>query len=114
MIPILCIVDVKHPPLWAEILSGVYWLLIFLGLVVPLANQLFPYIMAVRANGKRPLENERRQTAYEEARAAALQAAEPIKAAQDHRLSVQIRELDGLIATVTEKAEDVRKILRTL
>jgi len=43
-----------------------------------------------------------------------LKAAEPIKAAQDHRLRCQIRELDGLIKTVTEKADGIRKILRTL
>ncbi len=78
------------------------------------------YIGAVRpfcdnlVNGKRPLENARREKAYKAARAAALKAAEPVKAAQDHRLRCQIRELEGLIKTVTEKAEDVRRLLRTL
>jgi hypothetical protein len=71
-------------------------------------------LMARVANGNRPLENARRQRAYEEAREAALKAAEPVKAAQDHRLRCQIRELEGLIETVTDKAEDVRRLLITL
>lgn len=75
---------------------------------------LVSFAMATAANGKRPLENARRQKAYESARAAALKAAEPVKAAQDHRLRVQICELEGLIKTVTAKADEVRGILRTL
>jgi hypothetical protein len=75
---------------------------------------LQPHYKAEAANGSRPFENARRQKAYEEARASALKAAEPVKAAQDHRLRCQIRELEGLITTVTKKAEDVRGILRTL
>ena len=66
------------------------------------------------ANGNRPRENARRQEAYEEAMAAALKAAEPLKAAQDHRLRCQIRELEGLAKTVGEKEADVRRILATL
>jgi hypothetical protein len=75
---------------------------------------ILPHISAKSANGQRPQENARRQRKYELARAAALKAAKPIKAAQDHRLSVQIRELDGLIATMTKKVDDVRRLLRTL
>jgi len=43
-----------------------------------------------------------------------MKAAEPVKAAQDYRLTVQIRELDGLIMTITEKAKEVRNILKAL
>jgi len=66
------------------------------------------------ANGNRPRENARRQRAYEAAMAAALKAAEPLKAAEDHRLRCQIRELGGLAKTVGEKEADVRRILATL
>ena len=52
---------------------------------------------AKAANGSRPFENARRQKAYEEGRAEAMKAAEPMKAAQDHRLRCQIRELEGLL-----------------
>jgi hypothetical protein len=82
--------------------------------LVTLITGLVTYFTARVANGRRPLENARRQKAYEAACAAALKAAEPIKAAEDHRLGCQIRELEGLITTVTEKAEDVRRILGTL
>jgi hypothetical protein len=85
-----------------------------IALIVPSAVILSPHFKAWAANGKRPVENARRQKAYEEARASALKAAEPVKAAQDHRLRCQIREVEGLITTVTEKAEDVRRLLRTL
>ncbi len=66
------------------------------------------------ANGNKPLENARRQKVYEDAMAAALKAAEPIKAAEDHRLRCQIRELEGLAKTVCEKEADVRRMLATL
>ena len=89
-------------------------IILLLATVAPAAVLLTPYFKAKAANGKRPAENARRQKAYEKAYAEALQAAEPIKAAQDHRLRCQIRELEGLITTVTEKAEDVRRLLRTL
>jgi len=67
-----------------------------------------------RANSNRPAENARRQKAYEKAKAAALEDAVPLKAAQDHRLRVQIRELEGEIKAVNEKAANVRGILATL
>jgi len=72
------------------------------------------YFSATAANGQRPQENARRQRAYQEAVAAALRAAEPVKAATDHRLRVQIRELESLIKTLSEKQENVRRILATL
>ena len=76
---------------------------------LPLSDPLFK-----AANGNRPRENARRQKAYEGAMAAALKAAEPLKAAEDHRLRCQIRELEGLAKTVGEKEADVRRILATL
>ena len=72
------------------------------------------YFTVTVANGQRPQENARRQRAYKAACSAAMKAAEPVKAAQDYRLTVQIRELDGLIMTITEKAKEVRKILKAL
>lgn len=65
-------------------------------------------------NGNRPKENARRQKAYEEATVAALKAAERSKAAEDHRLRLQIRELEGLAKTVAAKEAEVRRILATL
>ncbi|MGA2324565.1 MAG: hypothetical protein ABSG22_12055 [Sedimentisphaerales bacterium] len=82
--------------------------------LVTLIIGLVPALTARIANGKRPQENARRQKAYEAAYAVALKAAEPVKAAQDHRLRSRICELEGLITTMTEKAEDVRRILATL
>lgn len=75
---------------------------------------LIRLLIARIENGRRPLENARRRKAYDEARLAAVKTAESVKAAQDHRLRCQIRELDGLIKTVTEKAEAVRRLLRTV
>ena len=66
------------------------------------------------ANGKRPQENARRQQAFNEATTAALKDAERKKLAEDHRLGLQIRELDGLVKTMGAKEADVRRILATL
>lgn len=91
------------------------WLLALGGWAVFLWHYWFgPYYNAKSENGNRPLENARRQKEYERAVTEALKAGEPVQAAQDHRLRCQIRELDGLIKTYTDKAEDVRRILRTL
>jgi hypothetical protein len=84
------------------------------GFVCFLLVGIVPCVRATIANGTRPAENSRRQHAYEEARAMALRAAEAIKAAEDHRLRCQIRELEGLAKTVGEKEADVRRILATL
>jgi transcription initiation factor TFIIIB Brf1 subunit/transcription initiation factor TFIIB len=75
---------------------------------------LVMFVITKIENGSSPFENARRQKAYGSACAVALKAAESVKAAQDHRLRTQICELEGLITTMTEKAEDVRKILKTL
>ena len=71
----------------------------------------FKHIKAEMANGNRPYENARRQKAYDEAVAAALRAAEPLKAAEDHRLRCQIRDLEGSAKMVSEMEADVRRIL---
>ena len=66
------------------------------------------------ANGNRPQENAHRQLKYERDMAAAMKDAERKKAAEDHRLRVQIRELEGEINAVGEKVAEVRQILTTL
>ena len=86
----------------------------WLFVIIPALVFVVTYSIAQAKNGERPIENARRQKAYESARIAELEAARLRKAAQDHRLGVQIRELDGLIETVTEKAEDICRILKTL
>jgi len=103
-----------HDPMWLTKLSSVWSFLISVVWIGPPAYSLIQYCVAKVANGKRPLENAKRLQAHNAACAAARKAAELKKAAQDHRLRCQIRDLEGLIETVTEKAEDDRKTLRTL
>ncbi|MCX6924484.1 MAG: hypothetical protein NT154_14900 [Verrucomicrobia bacterium] len=86
----------------------------FGGVIVCVLTGPFFHFMAKAANGKKPLENARRQKAYEEAKAAALKAAERSKAAEDHRLRLQIRELEGFAKTAAAKEAEVRQILVTL
>ena len=83
--------------------------LICSGLIVPCL-----YLRILVANGKKPQENARRERAYEEDMATAMRDAERNKSAEDHRLRVQIRELEGEIKAVGDKAEDVRRILTSL
>lgn len=87
--------------------AAVWMLLLSLG-------ALFVDYRARVANGNRPQENARRQKTYEEAKAAALKAAERSKAAEDHRLRLQIRELERLAKTVAAKEAEVSRILGTL
>ena len=83
-------------PPWFVAAVGLF-VLITCGSWVPAVwFNLWPHFKAKAANGNRPLENARRQKVYKEAFTAALRAAEPVKAAQDYRLSCQIRELEGL------------------
>ena len=89
-------------------------LVMFGGVVVAAVFPARQHFSAKAANGTMPEENARRQHAYREAVAAALKAAEPVKAAADHRLRVQIRELESLLKTLGERQEDVRRILATL
>ena len=44
----------------------------------------------------------------------AWKAAEIAKAAQDHRLSCQIRELESLAKTVGEKEAEIRQLMTSL
>jgi len=108
---------------WGEgFMSGMlkfarYWVAVCLAvplglLVFNLVVFVFQSIRTRIVNGTRPQENRQRRRDYQLAYANALKAAQPVKAAQDHRLSFRIRELDGLIATVTEKEEAIRNILR--
>ena len=95
----------------AYVLVVVMCLVIF---ALMIHEQVSPHLRAVKANGDRPLENARRQEAYEDARTVALKAAEPVKAAEDHRLRVQIRELESQAKMIMEKEIDVRSLLATL
>ena len=106
------VVVFKHGELATDVFALI--LLEIMGLSIFYGFSIGPYVKVWKANGSRPIENARRKKAYEEARAEALKAAEPIKKAQDYRLTVQIRELDGLIKTYTEKEEEIRGILQTL
>lgn len=108
---------------WIVSLFSEYWGLIAYVLVFVMCLVIFavmihesvsPHFRAVKLNGERPRENARRTQAYQEACAAAMKAAEPIKAAQDYRLRVQIRELESQAAMIMEKEKDVRCLLSTL
>lgn len=88
---------------------------IILGVIAQMVYEsVSPHYKAVAANGERPQENARRQKAYEEAVAVALKIAEPLKAAEDHRLGVQIRELESCAKTVDEQEAEVRRLLAKL
>jgi len=91
-----------------------YWLYTFVVAAFFLTRKLYGHFAAKISNGRGPAENARRLKLYEEARAAALRAAEPLKAAEDHRLRCQIRDLEGSIKTVSEMEEEVSRILRKL
>ena len=107
-----------NPIRWGDrvvlVLAGLIIHLRWGGCVVAVLAGLFNHFRVKVANGDRPSENARRRKAHKEATAAALKAAEPIKAAEDHRLRCQIRELEGLVKTVAEKEADVRRLLATL
>ena len=62
-------------------------------------------------NGLRPVENARRMRIHAEACAAAVEAAEPLKKAEDHRLRCQIRECEALIRTVSANEEKLQQLL---
>ena len=102
------------PDPWEKPLNFIFGLVISGGTLVCVLSGAFNHFRVRIANGDKPRENARRQEAHEAAVAAALRAAEPLKAAEDHRLRSQIRELEGLAKTVTGKEADVRRILATL
>ena len=63
------------------------------------------------SNGTHPQENARRQKAYKQARSEALKAAEPTKAAQDHRLRLNIRDAEAGMKMLAEKSEEIRRLV---
>ena len=122
-------------PAWVALLFVTAFIGIIFPIIFPVLKELhvtrivlavvLAFVLSVRsctrdhfkvkaANGNKPWENARRQKANEEAMAVALKAAEPVKAAQDHRLRCQIRELEGLAKTVAEKEAEVCRILAKL
>jgi len=118
---------VKQKPSWIEISNLIYYddgwyqpenlianILVYVVCVLIVGALVAPHFKAKAANGERPRENARRQKAYEEAVTAALKVAEPLKAAQDHRLRVQIRELESSAKIVDANEAEVRRLLATL
>lgn len=97
-----------------DLLTGIFALSVFPGSVLAALISQVPHFATMYANGTKPMENARRADAHQRAVGAALKAAEPVKAAADHRLRVQIRELEGLIKTLSEKQQSVRRILGNL
>lgn len=96
---------------WGLVQSKPMFTWMLLSFLAPIAFYIFPHFMAKYKNGNRPMENSRRKREYEMIRARALKGAEPVKAAQDHRLRTQIRELDGLIEMVSSKKREINTIL---
>ena len=79
-----------------------------------LLSTLGSFLWQSPARRKIERENARRRQAHDTLVASALNAAAPVKAAQDHRLGLQVRELEGLLRTVVEKEAEVRRILASL
>jgi hypothetical protein len=104
----------RYPNHSVDILQGIASFLSLAPSVVCILYSLFTFIRTNVANGNRPAENARRKNAYEREMAAAMREAERKKAAEDHRLRVQIRELEGEIKAVSEKMAGVRRILATV
>ena len=109
----LIILLLPIPPAYRHA-SALFLSLILCAILGVIMSELYLRITNMVVNGRKPQENARRQKVYEEAKAAALKAADPIKAAQDHRLRSQIRELESLAKTVDEKKAEVRRLLATL
>jgi hypothetical protein len=103
-----------YPNSFVEHLNMIAALLFWGPSVLVVLSGAFRHFSAMAANGNRPLENSRRKEAFEKEQAAEMKIAERKKAAEDHRMRVQIRELEGEIKAVSEKAADVRRILATL
>jgi hypothetical protein len=85
-----------------------------IGLTIFLVLGARAHFRAQASNGNRPRENARRQREYEAARASALDVAQTEKLVQDHRLRVQLREVEGLMRTVAQRKDEVRHLLGTL
>jgi preprotein translocase subunit SecF len=65
-------------------------------------------------NGTELQFNRGQELRYESAVASALKAAEPLKAAQDHRLSVQIRDAEAAVKTIRKQMSSVQAVLDRL
>jgi hypothetical protein len=102
------------PDLWGPKGPPFLSLIAYGATVAPTLVAVYPHFRARVDNGTMPRENARRQKAYESAVAVALKAAEPLKAAEDHRLRIQIRELESLAKTIDAKAAEVRQLLITI
>lgn len=108
----LLILLLPIPPVYkhaSTFFSSLILLAILGAILVPICS----HIANMMVNGPKPQENARRQKAYDKAVATALKAAEPLKAAQDHRLRTQIRELESLAKTIGEKEAEVTRLLPT-
>ena len=100
-----------------EVVGAISVVLGLPALVVFVVTYLFslpPSIKAKLQNGSAPQENNQRQQRYNLECQQALEAAEPIKAAQDHRMRCQICDSEASIKTVRTKAESIRSMLAHL
>ena len=88
--------------------------IIALGVGVPSLLIVASYLRSSSARTRSQRENARRQKAHGDSVDAALRAAAPVKAAQDHRLRIQLRELEGLAKTAKDKETEVSRILASL
>jgi hypothetical protein len=68
----------------------------------------------ISRNGNKPLENQRRLLAYQNAVKAAFTEASSIKNAEDHKLRQRIVEAEGKIRAITRKEAEVVGLLGTL
>jgi hypothetical protein len=67
------------------------------------------YLKAIKANGDRPRENARLTEAFEVAFAKGMRDAQREKDKRDYQLKEEIRKLNGIIESVREKAENIRR-----
>jgi hypothetical protein len=79
--------------------------------IVCLLVVAFRHLSVKIANGDMPKENARRQRAYDNALAAALKEAEPVKNAEDHRLRRKIVDLEGKAKVTSRKEQELRNLL---
>ncbi|MEQ1574675.1 MAG: hypothetical protein ABL993_10560 [Vicinamibacterales bacterium] len=94
-----------------EVGSALVLVVAFGGALVAALAAPFEYWRAIAANGSLPQDNARRRSEYEAAAARSIQDATPRKSAEDHRLRVQIRELESLARTVAKKEAAVRQLI---
>lgn len=99
-----------RPLLDSELVGRAY---LGIGLVLLLVP-VFRQIDAIMENGDRPARNAALQADHEAAVRRELQEAEERKLAADHRLRVQIRELEALERTVAQRAAQVEEVYRKL